>query len=69
MGTADELRTRAQKFYALARVASNRVTKLQLICLGDDYLHQAAEMTRERVMRDISAIAADAGGKHQSLSS
>src|SRR5215813_13282244 len=53
VGPTDELRTRAQQFYALARIASNRVTKLQLICLGDDYLHQADEIRREQIASEI----------------
>jgi hypothetical protein len=44
MAIADELATSAQRFYALARVASNPVTKLQLISLGDNYLQQANEL-------------------------
>ncbi|MGB7858762.1 MAG: hypothetical protein WBL48_23025 [Pseudolabrys sp.] len=44
MATADDLMTSAQRFYALARVASNTTTKLQLVSLADDYLRQANEM-------------------------
>ena len=44
MATADDLMTSAQRFYALARVASNTTTKLQLVSLADDYFRQANEM-------------------------
>ena len=44
MATADDLMTSAQRFYALARVASNTTTKLQLVNLADDYFRQANEM-------------------------
>ena len=44
MATADDLMTSAQRFYALARVASNTTTKLQLVNLADDYFRQANEI-------------------------
>lgn len=47
MATADDLMTKAQRFYTLARVASNPATKLQLVNLGDDYFRQANELRRE----------------------
>lgn len=37
MATADELVINAQRFYRLARVATDAATKLQLVTLGDDY--------------------------------
>jgi len=46
MATADDLMTSAQRFYALARVASNATTKLQLVSLADDYFRQANEIRR-----------------------
>lgn len=50
MATADDLMTSAQRFYALARTASNPTTKLQLVSLGDDYFRQANELRRERMI-------------------
>jgi len=50
MAIADDLMTSAQRFYALARVASNATTKLRLVCLGDDYYRQANEL------RQISSL-------------
>jgi hypothetical protein len=47
MATADDLMTSAQRFYLLARVASNAATKLQLVNLGDDYFRQANELRHE----------------------
>ena len=46
MATADDLMTSAQRFYALARIASNATTKLQLVSLADDYFRQANEIRR-----------------------
>ena len=47
MATADDLMTSAQRFYLLARVATNAATKLQLVNLGDDYFRQANELRHE----------------------
>jgi DnaJ-domain-containing protein 1 len=47
MATADDLMISAQRFYRLARVASNAATKLQLVNLGDDYFRQADELRHE----------------------
>jgi hypothetical protein len=52
MATADDLMTSAQRFYALARVATNPVTKLQLVSLGDDYFRQAKEMRHEQMISE-----------------
>ena len=49
MATADDLMTSAQRFYALARVASNTTTKLQLVSLADDYFRQANEFKADIV--------------------
>jgi hypothetical protein len=57
MATADDLMTSAQRFYALARVASNTTTKLQLVCLGDDYFRQANEMRQISSLRLAQARA------------
>jgi hypothetical protein len=54
MAIADDLRTSAQRFYALARKASDHATKLQLVALGDDYLRQANELRREQLLGDRS---------------
>jgi hypothetical protein len=47
MATADDLMTSVQRFYLLARVATNAATKLQLVNLGDDYFRQANELRHE----------------------
>lgn len=47
MATADDLLISAQRFYRLARVATDAATKLQLIRLGDDYFRQANELRHE----------------------
>jgi len=47
MATADDLMASAQRFYLLARVATNAATKLQLVNLGDDYFRQANELRHE----------------------
>jgi hypothetical protein len=52
MSIADELMNKAQRFYALAHAASNPATKLQLVCLADDYVRQANELRRAHVARD-----------------
>ena len=54
MAIADDLRTSAQRFYALARNASDHATRLQLVALGDDYLRQANELRREQLLGDRS---------------
>ena len=62
MAVADDLRTSAQRFYALARVASNTTTKLQLVCLADDYFRQANEMRQPTgfIMRPDQSMQSDA---------
>lgn len=50
MATADDLMTSAQRFYALARTASDPTTKLQLVSLGDDYFRQANELRHEQTV-------------------
>ena len=55
MATADDLMTIAQRFYALARVASNTTTKLQLVCLADDYFRQANEIRQVSSLRFAQA--------------
>jgi hypothetical protein len=55
MALADDLMTSAQRFYALARVASNTTTKLQLVCLADDYFRQANEMRQISSLRFAQA--------------
>ena len=55
MATADDLMTSAQRFYALARVASNTTTKLQLVSLADDYFRQANEMRQISSLRFAEA--------------
>ena len=57
MAIADDLMTSAQRFYALARVASNATTKLQLVCLGDDYYRQANELRQISSLRFAQARA------------
>jgi len=52
MSIADDLMISAQRFYALARVASNATTKLQLVSLGDDYFRQANELRQEQMISD-----------------
>jgi hypothetical protein len=52
MAIADDLMASAQRFYALARVASNTTTKLQLVSLGDDYFRQANELRQEPMISD-----------------
>jgi hypothetical protein len=52
MTTADDLMGSAQRFYALARVASDTTTKLQLVCLADDYFRQANELRHEQIIGD-----------------
>jgi len=47
MATADDLMTSAQRFYRLARVATDAATKLRLVNLGDDYFRQANELRQE----------------------
>ena len=47
MATADDLVISAQRFYKLARVATDAATKLQLVNLGDDYFRQANELRQE----------------------
>jgi len=47
MATADDLMISAQRFYKLARVATDAATKLQLVNLGDDYFRQANELRQE----------------------
>jgi len=47
MATADDLMISAQRFYRLARVATDTATKLQLVNLGDDYFRQANELRQE----------------------
>ena len=54
MAIADDLRTSAQRFYALARKANDHATKLQLIALGDDCLRLANELRHERLLGDRS---------------
>lgn len=44
MSVADDLAIIARRFYALARKASDPVTKLHLICLADSYVSQALEL-------------------------
>jgi hypothetical protein len=56
MTTADDLRASAQRFHELARVAFNPATKLQLICLGDDYFRQADEIKREQISQRQSEV-------------
>jgi len=52
MTVADDLMTKAQRFYALAHAAANPVTKLQLVSLADDYFRQANELRHEHVARE-----------------
>jgi hypothetical protein len=59
----DELMACAQRFYDLAQVASNPVTKLQLVCLGDDYKHQANEL---RFAESLIELARSRRNKHPS---
>jgi hypothetical protein len=47
MTTADELISKAHRFYALALGASNPSMRRRLDRLGDDYLQQAHELKRE----------------------
>jgi len=47
MAIADDLMISAQRFYRLARVATDAATKLQLVNLGDDYFRQANELRQE----------------------
>jgi hypothetical protein len=50
MAIADELMKSAQRFYTLARAATNATTKSQLVNLADDYCRQANEI------RQISSL-------------
>ena len=44
----EELLRMARRFHALARAATNPLTKRRLITLGDEYLEQANEIKRKR---------------------
>jgi len=60
MTTADELISKAHRFYALALGASNPSMRRRLDRLGDDYLQQAHELKRERTFTEATLLNPDA---------